>query len=155
MEQFPWGKVVVRGRNSPATSSLTQVKIECMIRNGPRRFVSHADATVTRFAEGITDKTSVMRLVLHCVSRIIGTTVYTPTSGAPNKWGASDAGGVNLHGSIRDISSECIVVFHPTHACLIRSSSAFDECLGSSTTEVVRTISPQRADAKTIESCRQ
>ena len=55
MEQFPWGKVVVRGRNSPATSSLTQVKIEYMIRNGPRRFVSHADATVTRFAEGITE----------------------------------------------------------------------------------------------------
>ena len=113
MEQFPWGKVVVRVRNSPATSSPTQVKIECMIRNGPRRFVSHADATDTRFAEGITDKTSVMRLVLHCVSRSIGTTVYTPTSGAPNKWGASDAGGVNLHGSIRDISSKCIVVFHP------------------------------------------
>ncbi len=33
-------------------------------------------------------------------------TVYAPTSGAPNMKGASDAGGVNLHGSNRDISSE-------------------------------------------------
>ena len=58
------GKAVVRGCNSPATGSLGQGETGRMIRNGPGRFDSHADATVTRFAEGNTDKTSVMRFEL-------------------------------------------------------------------------------------------
>ena len=64
IEEQWWGKAVVRVSNSPATGSLTQVETGRMIRNGPRRFDSHADATDTRFAEGDTDKTSVMRFEL-------------------------------------------------------------------------------------------